>query len=123
MSDLYKRIEELGKKQGYKNITKLCAAAGVPRAVMSELNAGRSKDLSKLNAEKFAKCLNTTLDVIYGINDEKPTISEDDELNEYLDLLRTRPECRMFLDTIKGATKEEVEENVRFIEALRKAKG
>ena len=35
---------------------------------------------------------------------------------------KTDPELRALLDTAVGATKEEVEENVRFIEALRHAK-
>ena len=47
MEDLYKHIESLGKEHGYKNMTVLCKAAGVPRSTMSELNNGRSKDLSK----------------------------------------------------------------------------
>ena len=49
MEDLYKHIESLGKEHGYKNMTVLCKAAGVPRSTMSELNNGRSKDLSKPN--------------------------------------------------------------------------
>lgn len=48
---------------------------------------------------------------------------ENDELREYLDMLRSRPECRMLLSTVKGATKEEVEANVRLIEALRGFRG
>ena len=50
---------------------------------------------------------------------EKPIANPDDELEEYLEMLRTRPESRMLLSTVKGATKEEVEANVRVIEALR----
>ena len=57
MEDLYKHIESLGKEHGYKNMTVLCKAAGVPRSTMSELNNGRSKDLSKPNAQKFADIL------------------------------------------------------------------
>ena len=62
MEDLYKHIESLGKEHGYKNMTVLCKAAGVPRSTMSELNNGRSKDLSKPNAQKFADILGVTLD-------------------------------------------------------------
>ena len=52
----------------------------------------------------------------------KPATEEDDEeLMEYLEYLRTRPEARILMSTMRGATKEEVEENVRFIEALRKS--
>lgn len=59
------------------------------------------------------------------VGDEKtaaPLVNGDSDLTSYLELLRTRPEMRALLDTAVGATKEEVEENVRFIEALRHAK-
>ena len=54
---------------------------------------------------------------------EKPAVPEDDELKEYLEMIRTRPECRMLLSTVKGATKEEVEANVKLIEAMRGFRG
>lgn len=66
MEDLYKHIESLGREHGYKNMTVLCKAARVPRSTMSELNNGRSKDLSKPNAQKFADILGITLDEVYG---------------------------------------------------------
>lgn len=85
MENLYKHIEQLGKEHGFKNITVLCKAAGVPRTTMSELNSGRSKDLSKPNAQKFADVLGMSLDEIYGTDIKKaPTqegarkISDDD---------------------------------------------
>lgn len=76
MEDLYKHIESLGKEHGYKNMTILCKAAGVPRSTMSELNNGRSKDLSKPNAQKFADILGVTLDEIYGEKKEKAPTPE-----------------------------------------------
>ena len=85
MEDLYKHIEGLGRKHGYKNMTVLCKAAGVPRSTMSELNNGRSKDLSKPNAQKFADILGITLDEVYGedtkkapTNEGERTVSDDD---------------------------------------------
>lgn len=49
----------------------------------------------------------------------KPSRDIDSELDELLDMLRTRPECRILLSTAKGATKSQVEANIRVIEALR----
>lgn len=49
--------------------------------------------------------------------------SPSDELNDYLELLRTRPECRMLFSLAKNATKEDVEKAVAIIEALRKTEG
>lgn len=81
MDTLYSRIEQLGKKNGYKNMTVLCKAAGVPRTTMSELNSGRSKDLSKPNAQKFADLLGLSLDDIYGTaaKEKAPVLTSKDE--------------------------------------------
>ena len=80
MEDLYKHIESLGREHGYKNMTVLCKAAGVPRSTMSELNNGRSKDLSKPNAQKFADILGVTLDEVYGEETKKAlTLTKKDE--------------------------------------------
>ena len=46
----------------------------------------------------------------------------ENDLREYLDVLRTRPECRMLFSLAKDATKEDVERAVAIIEAL-KGKG
>lgn len=127
MCELYKRINALCEKRGITGY-KLCKDIEMRPSILTDLKMGRTAILSTVNLNKIANYFSVSVDYLLNgeketIKKEQPTISEDDELNEYLDLLRTRPECRMFLDTIKGATKEEVEENVRFIEALRKAKG
>ena len=80
MEDLYKHIESLGKEHGYKNMTVLCKAAGVPRSTMSELNNGRSKDLSKPNAQKFADILGITLDEVYGEDTKKAPTNEGERV-------------------------------------------
>lgn len=43
-----------------------------------------------------------------------------DELTEYLEELKTRPEMKMLFSVAKGATKEDIEKAVAIIEALRK---
>ena len=83
MEDLYKHIEKLGKERGFKNMTVLCKAAGVPRSTMSELNNGRSKDISKPNAQKFADILCISLDEIYGESAKKaPTPAGEREISD-----------------------------------------
>lgn len=42
----------------------------------------------------------------------------DDDLKEYLDELRNRPEMRMLFSTTKNATKAQIEAIVKFIEGL-----
>lgn len=48
---------------------------------------------------------------------EKPLVNDDEELTEYLEQLKTRPEMRMLFSLTKGATKEDVERAVRIVEA------
>ena len=81
MGSLYEHIVQLGQEKGFKTITALCREAGVPRATMTELKMGRSKDLSKPNAQKFAETLGVSLDVIYG-EQEKPAGQVADGLTE-----------------------------------------
>lgn len=58
--------------------------------------------------------------LIYGEENKKtPLVNEDQELTEYLEVLKTRPEMRMLFQLSKDATKEDVEAAVRIIEALR----
>ena len=45
---------------------------------------------------------------------------EDEELSEYLEDLRTRPELKMLFSLARGATKQDIEQAVAIIEALRK---
>ncbi|MBQ2384381.1 MAG: helix-turn-helix transcriptional regulator [Oscillospiraceae bacterium] len=66
MGDLYEHIDQLAKERGFKNMTELCRTAGVPRATMTELKMGRSRDISKPNAQKLATAMGVTLDAIYG---------------------------------------------------------
>lgn len=80
MANLYEHIDALAKEKGFRNMTELCRAAGVPRATMTELKMGRSRDISKPNAQKLADTLSVTLDTLYG-NEKKDTaraVSDED---------------------------------------------
>ena len=49
-----------------------------------------------------------------------PTYREDEELEELLETLKNRPECRMLFKLAANATAEDVRQAVRIIEAIRK---
>ena len=51
---------------------------------------------------------------------ETSKMTDDIELQEYLEELKNRSELRMLFSLTKGATKEDVEKAVRIIEALKK---
>lgn len=79
MGNLYEHIDRLAKEQGFRNMTELCREAGVPRATMTELKMGRSRDISKPNAQKLAQALGVTLDTVYGNETpDAPKVSDED---------------------------------------------
>ena len=45
-------------------------------------------------------------------------VNDDEELTEYLEELKTRPELRMIFSLTKNATKKDVEKAVKVIEAM-----
>lgn len=71
-------------------------------------------------ASEFAKRLGVPLHVLTGEQAAPSPSSEDKELMEYLDVLKTRPECRMLFKLTKDASKADVEKAVAIVEALRR---
>lgn len=70
-------------------------------------------------------CPSIDVEKIKAKTEKAPTPEDErnDELSEYLEMLRNRPECRMLFSLAKGATKEDVETAVTIIEAIRKKEG
>ena len=69
---------------------------------------------------KIADYFGVSVDYLLGNTEqkEKPLVNEDEELTEYLDELKNRPEMKMLFSLAKGATKEDVEKAVKIIETL-----
>lgn len=104
--------------------TELANKLGLSFTTISMYERGqREPDFETLEA--IADYFNVDMDYLLG----KSSISnkslhdvsspEELELQEYLEELRTRPEMKMLFSLSKKATKEEVEQAVRIIEALR----
>lgn len=55
-------------------------------------------------------------DLIY---EPEKAATEKEEAARILELLHSRPECRILFDKAENATKEEIEQAIRIIEALR----
>lgn len=71
---------------------------------------------------KLSEYFGVSADYLLGNSSNKNTsTSEDDDLTEYLEELKNRPEMKMLFSLAKGATKEDVERAVAIIEALRKS--
>ena len=68
--------------------------------------------------KKLADLFGVSVDYILGRTEDPNYIDPDDELNEYLEYLRTRPELKMLFSLTKDATKADVEKAVKIIETM-----
>ncbi len=110
------------RKQDKLTQAELAEAIGVSKSTISMYECGnREPDFETLEA--LADYFNVDMNVLTGSSASPVSPSADTELNEYLELLKNRPECRMLFSLTKDATKEEVERAVAIIEALRKTEG
>lgn len=115
---LAEKIKNLRKS---KKITQeqLAQIIGVERSSIGKYETGTqpSTDIIARIADYFG----VTTDYLLGRDTPAPAVKDEDaELTEYLEELKTRPEMRMLFSLSKGATKKDVEDAVRIIEALRK---
>ena len=111
-----------------EKIRELCREHGITISKLEEL-AGLSArtigrwDESKPSVDKVqrvAEYFGVSVDYLLGI--EKEEVSSDGEdLADYLEMIRTRPEIRMMMKTQRNATKEQVEQNVKFLQAIKEA--
>ena len=113
----------------WENLVRLCNQKGTtPTALVKEIGLATGNVTKwKSGAEprsttvtQIADYLGVTVESLLGKQEQSTT--EDDELTEYLEELKNRSEMRMLFSLAKGATKEDVEQAVAIIEALRKAK-
>lgn len=105
---------------------KVAEMLGVSPATVYRYEKGDIEKVPGDLLDPIAKALQTTPGYLMGWEEngqQKSLVNDDEELTEYLEMLRTRPECRMFFSLAKGATKEDVEKAVAIVEALRKAEG
>lgn len=110
-------LEETGMSQ-----RKLAENSGVsPQTITNIL-----KDRGGVDTATYSKIANGMnrpiyrLAIVGGIAYvDIPSKNEEDELAEYLEELRTRPEARMLLQTTKGMSMEQVKAIVAMIENIR----
>lgn len=75
MDNLYQRIEDLCKQKGV-NVTALCRECGIPRAILSDLKMGRSKNLSASVLSKISNYFEVSVDYLLG--GEAPKVRDED---------------------------------------------
>lgn len=113
------RLKYLRTQDGITQ-AELGKALEIAKSTISMYESGkREPDFETI--EKFADYFNVDMATFFPSGKiEKAAAPEDDGLAEYLEMLRSRPECRMLFSVAKDATKADVEKAVAIIEALRK---
>ena len=126
MSELYHRIDLLCQQKGV-TITDMCRLAGATRGSLTDLKRGRINTLKAETMKKIADYLEVSVDYLLTGEGAKARaakaeayVNGDAELNDFLETLKNREECRMLFSLAKGATKEDVMRAVAIIEALRR---
>lgn len=123
MSTLYERIISLCEDRGIKG-GKMCVELGISKSILTDLKAGRKKGLNADTAQKIADYFGVSVGYLLGIDQkEKAAIDVvDDDLREYLEELRSRPEQRMLFSVTKTATKAQIEAIVKMVEEMQNDK-
>ena len=80
-------------------VNKICAFFGCTESWLRGISAQKEKSPSEVGEGR-------AIDVV------------DDELREYLDELRSRPEKKLLFSVTKNATKEQIEAIVKMVEAM-----
>lgn len=118
MSTLYETIMSLCEAKGIKG-GRMCTDIGISKSMLSDLKMGRKKTLSAETLAKIADYFDVSVEYLMGKEQkEKPLVNDDEELTEYWEQLRTRPELKMMFQLTKDASKEDVEKAVKVIEAM-----
>lgn len=117
MEGICERIDALLRERGISG-AKLSTDLGMSRSFMTELRKGRAKGVNAETAGRIADYLGVTTDYLLGKTDDPGPVNGDEELTEYLEELRTRPEKRMLFSVTKNATKAQIEAIVRMIEEM-----
>lgn len=95
--------------------------AGISKSLVTKWKTNRIEVPSPEVVRKLAKYFGLPVSEILDeeIQEKNQLINGSEELTEFVQMLKTRPECRMLFQLSKNATKEDVEAAVRIIEALR----
>ena len=111
------RIKYLREKAAISQI-ELAEKIGVSKQNLYKYENDIITNIPSDKIEAIARVLDTTPAYIMGW-DEATASEDDEELQEYLEELKNRPEMKMLFKTAKNSTKEDIEKTVKIIEALK----
>ncbi len=112
---IWKLLESKGESQ-----QEFADSIGVQRSLVSQWKTGRSNSFTNSKyISVIADHFGVTADYLLGTNSSSRKSRSSDELNEYLSELKNRSEMRQLFKVAKNASKQDVEQAVRIIEALK----
>lgn len=115
----FDQFKSICEAKGLK-ITPTVKAVGISPGVLDRWKKGGKPTYDTLC--RLADYLGVSVQELADDEPREARAQEHNELTEYLDQLRERPEMRMLFSVAKNATKEEVEAVARFIEDMNKNK-
>ncbi len=105
------------RNMSYGELSKL---TGIPKSTLQRYATAQTNKVPVDKVELIAKALNVEPSVLFGwTTEEQAEHTEEDELLEYLEELRTRPEMKMLFKTSKHMTKEQLEGVVAMLEGFK----
>ena len=105
------------RNMSYGELSKL---TGIPKSTLQRYATAQTNKVPVDKVELIAKALNVEPSVLFGwATEEQAEHTEEEELLEYLEELRTRPEMKMLFQSSRNMTIEQVKAVVAMIENLR----
>lgn len=101
-----------------KTPSKVVTEVGLKKSAVTRWKAGGKP--TDATAQKIADYFGVPVSELTEETKKVPAPILGDELDEVLERLRTRPECRMLFKLADGATPDDVKKTAAIIEALRK---
>jgi len=115
--DWLDRLKAMRKSSGM-TAEEISKASSVPVNSINRIFAGQTKDPRLDTVRGIVTAMGYTLNDL--LPSEAPPRKQAEEMDEYVEVLRTRSGVRALVSMTKDATDEEVEQAVAVIEALRK---
>ncbi len=113
----YEKLTALAKKRGL-SFSYLGQQLGKSRNYLLDFRS-RNADLPADATKKLAALLGTTPGYLTDQPDDLAPESNVDVLQDVLDILRYRPECKILFSTLRKASAEDVLKAAKIIDALR----
>ena len=104
MVDLYKRIENLCRKNGI-TVTEMCRQSGAARGSLTDLKMGRIEGLSIETLSKIAKLFGVSVDFVLGETVESSLFDLNariDEINKWLEKETDGDKIKHLYDELSG---------------------